>query len=215
MAPSIAGMRLHMLPLHRLASGLRKINSLIRPEKYSFIHIDGQVEEEEQPDIIKCVSNLLDGVPLRWKQDEVISGHVESIVSAYGRSKSGTGERLESDSPSTPMDVLLGRERISSSSLASESSFNSSNHIAGTSGMAERSVGSENHDTGTCKPCAWNRKAGGCFKGATCEFCHTCDDGAVKRKKSARVARLKEKRRAAKSIQEQDQMPVTPRSDWD
>jgi len=211
-------MRLHMLPLHRLTSGLRKFNSLIRPEKYSFIHIDGQVDEEEQPDITKCVSNLLDGIPLGWEHDEVISGHVESIVSAYGRSRSGTGDRLESDSPSSPMDVLLGREGavpFRGVSKGAESSINSASHISGTSGMTEWSVGSDNHGAGMCKPCAWNRKAGGCFKGATCEFCHTCDVGAVKRKKTARVARLKEKRRAAKSTQEQDEMPVTPRSDWD
>lgn len=198
---AISGMRLHMLPLHRLASGLRKINSLFNPEKYSFIHFDGQVEEDEQPDIHKCVSNLLDGVPIGWAQDEIISGHLESIVSAYGRSNSGS---LESDASKSPIRVLLGRE----CSFAPE---------AERTGSSESSVGSINHAAGICKPCAWNRKASGCFKGASCEFCHTCDDGAVKRKKSARQARLKEKRRTAKSAsgQGEELMPVTPRSDWD
>jgi hypothetical protein len=194
---TISGMRLHMLPLHRLASGLRKVNSLFRPEKYSFIHFDGQVDEEEQPDINKCVSNLLDGVPLRWEQDEVICGHLESIVSSYGRSKS------DSRDLSSPLSVLLGRE---------DSTPQKRERVE-----SELSFGSDKHAAGMCKPCAWNRKPGGCFKGSTCEFCHTCDDGAVKRKKTARAARVKERRRAAKLTagRGEELMPSTPRSDWD
>merc|ERR1712224_33495 len=58
------------------------------------------------------------------------------------------------------------------------------------------SVGSEAHAAGACKPCAWNRKPSGCFKDSSCEFCHVCDAGAIKRKKHAKFARIKEKKRA-------------------
>lgn len=30
------------------------------------------------------------------------------------------------------------------------------------------------HHQGTCNPCAHNWKAGGCFKGADCNYCHSC-----------------------------------------
>lgn len=177
----ISGSRLHMLPFHRLASGLRQTNSLYRPQKYSFIHIDSQVNEEDQPTLRKCPSNLLDGVPLGWDEDDAIRGHLERIVSSYQRSTSGSIDSSES-SPKSPIDVLLCREDV----FEQEGTAN---------GLGALSIGSEGHFGRNCKPCGWNRREGGCFKGATCEFCHLCDNGALKRKKKARLARLKERRR--------------------
>eukprot|EP00811_Abedinium_folium_P007145 NODE_16592_length_986_cov_7.020955.p1 GENE.NODE_16592_length_986_cov_7.020955~~NODE_16592_length_986_cov_7.020955.p1 ORF type:complete len:199 (-),score=10.14 NODE_16592_length_986_cov_7.020955:272-868(-) len=45
------------------------------------------------------------------------------------------------------------------------------------------SRGSLGHGLGTCKPCAWSWKPGGCSKGAMCEFCHTCTREDFKWKK--------------------------------
>jgi len=59
------------------------------------------------------------------------------------------------------------------------------------------SVGSRLHAAGKCKPCAWNRKESGCFKGASCTFCHTCEDGAVQQRKKDRRVRVKECRKRA------------------
>lgn len=53
----------------------------------------------------------------------------------------------------------------------------------------ERSVGSAGHEAGTCKPCAWIHRPEGCSKGKSCEFCHMCDKGAMKRKKAAQNMR--------------------------
>lgn len=178
----ISGSRLHMLPFHRLASGLRQTNSLYRPQKYSFIHIDSQVDEEEHLTLRKCPSNLLDGVPLGWDEDDAIRGHLERIVSSYQRIPSGSNGSCES-SPKSPIDVLLCRDEAFGQEVAAN-------------GFGALFIGSQGHFTGKCKPCGWNRKEGGCYKGATCEYCHLCDDGALKRKKKARITRLKERRRA-------------------
>jgi len=59
------------------------------------------------------------------------------------------------------------------------------------------SVGSRLHAAGRCKPCAWNRKESGCFKGASCTFCHTCEDGAVQQRKKERRVRVKACRKRA------------------
>lgn len=198
----ISGMRLHMLPLHRLASGLRKVNSLLRPEKYSFIHIDSQVDEEVQPDIHKCVSNLLDGVPAGWEQDEVVSLHIENIMSSYRHASKSGLDGPGSQISNSPIGVLLGNEGVFLHEEAVD--------------PKEMSVGSAGHSAGTCKPCAWNRQASGCFKGSACEFCHMCDEGAVKRKKKARTSRMKANRRTVKRAkqEEAEAIPATPR-DWD
>lgn len=177
----ISGSRLHMLPLHRLASGLRQTNSLYRPQKYSFILIDSQVDVEEQTILRKCPSNLLDGVPLRWGEDDTIRSHLERIVSSYQQTPSSSFDSSES-SPKSPIDVLLCREGAFGQQDAA-------------TGLGVLSVGSEGHFCGKCKPCGWNRKEGGCVKGAAREFCHLCDDGALKRKKKARITRLKERGR--------------------
>merc|ERR1712139_458681 len=44
----------------------------------------------------------------------------------------------------------------------------------GTAGAP--SVGSMNHRFGTCKPCGFIHKQGGCGNGAKCSFCHLCDE---------------------------------------
>jgi len=53
------------------------------------------------------------------------------------------------------------------------------------------SVGALGHNEATCKPCAWNWKPGGCVKGRSCEFCHSCNRAEFKRRRKERVAVLR------------------------
>lgn len=209
----LATTRLNLLPMHRLGSGLRKIYSLRRPEKNTFIHYDTQVEED-QPDIVKCVSNLLDGTPARWKEDEVLQDHLKSIVSSYETRSPKSPDQLMAwslDSPQSlssavqvlqepaPCTVESGSPGTRSTRWCDET--DDSDEILLT--PDEWSAGASLHERGLCKPCGWNRKPGGCSKGVDCEFCHVCDDGALKRKKKNRLQRIKESKRAARALQEE------------
>mmetsp|Transcript_123729 Transcript_123729/g.194080 ORF Transcript_123729/g.194080 Transcript_123729/m.194080 type:complete len:188 (+) Transcript_123729:77-640(+) len=71
----------------------------------------------------------------------------------------------------------------------------------GTDQRAIFSLGAEGHSKGTCKPCAWNWKDGGCSKGANCDFCHLCEEGTVKKRRREKVARLRSEEKAAKQAQ--------------
>merc|ERR1711957_290814 len=51
--------------------------------------------------------------------------------------------------------------------------------------------GSVEHGTGTCNPCAWYWKAGGCASGVQCDYCHLCPEGEQKRRKKIKIAELK------------------------
>lgn len=226
--------RLDLLPLHRLASGLRKFNSLFRPEKNTFIHYDSQVEEEDDPaDIKKCISNVLDGTPSDWKHDLVMSDHVGRIVASHRLSaEAAAGRANASRSPSRARAAARSSvsltwpppcEPCEPKAEARKAETPETDGRVATHGDAPRhteseaspgdatrdadsevspgeetelpSIGSAAHEAGTCKPCAWHSKPGGCGKGTSCSHCHLCDDGAVKRNKKAREARLKERRR--------------------
>jgi len=60
------------------------------------------------------------------------------------------------------------------------------------------SVGAEGHAEGNCKPCAWNWKPSGCSKGSACDFCHMCEDGAVKSRKKEKIKNLRQAEKAQK-----------------
>lgn len=60
--------------------------------------------------------------------------------------------------------------------------------ISLTEGLAIESAGSAEHAAGTCKPCAFLWKPEGCQKGPSCEFCHLCPIGEVKRRKKEKLA---------------------------
>mmetsp|Transcript_39719 Transcript_39719/g.105141 ORF Transcript_39719/g.105141 Transcript_39719/m.105141 type:complete len:413 (-) Transcript_39719:298-1536(-) len=49
------------------------------------------------------------------------------------------------------------------------------------------SIGSALHASGTCKPCAWFWKPGGCRNGQLCRHCHLCPEGELKLRKRAKV----------------------------
>lgn len=48
------------------------------------------------------------------------------------------------------------------------------------------SHGSVLHDQGTCRPCAWFHKPGGCKNSQECGHCHLCPDGEIKARKRAK-----------------------------
>jgi len=54
------------------------------------------------------------------------------------------------------------------------------------------SVGSALHFAGDCKPCAWRWKTGGCANQLSCRFCHICSDGALKKRRRAKLHDVKE-----------------------
>jgi len=54
--------------------------------------------------------------------------------------------------------------------------------------QAPPTKGSALHGTGSCKPCAWHWKPGGCEAGASCSFCHLCPPGEIKMRKKIKVA---------------------------
>jgi hypothetical protein len=70
---------------------------------------------------------------------------------------------------------------------------------------ASFSSGAAGHFAGTCKPCAWNWKDAGCSKGAGCDFCHLCDEGAVKKRRRQKLARLRAEEKAMKRAQKEAQ----------
>jgi len=45
------------------------------------------------------------------------------------------------------------------------------------------SHGSVLHEQGTCRPCAWFHKPGGCKNGKECGHCHLCPEGEIKARK--------------------------------
>lgn len=64
-------------------------------------------------------------------------------------------------------------------------------------GPAQGSKGSELHGNGTCSPCVWVWKAGGCHRAEECSFCHLCPEGEVKARKKAKVASMQPFRRTS------------------
>ena len=44
----------------------------------------------------------------------------------------------------------------------------------------------ELHDKGQCEPCVFKHKAGGCWYGDQCRYCHMCTPEEVRKKQSRR-----------------------------
>jgi len=67
------------------------------------------------------------------------------------------------------------------------------------------SVGSSMHFAGDCKPCAWRWKTGGCANKLSCRFCHICPDGALKKRRRAKLQDVKEAARIAAAQKENEE----------
>merc|ERR1712039_762143 len=46
------------------------------------------------------------------------------------------------------------------------------------------------HAAGICRPCAWFHTAKGCRTGTSCDFCHACGPGELKRRKRMKAILL-------------------------
>lgn len=55
--------------------------------------------------------------------------------------------------------------------------------------MQGNDIGS--HAYGTCRPCAWYWKPGGCQNASSCSFCHICPEGELKVRKKSKQAMLR------------------------
>lgn len=248
------------LPLHRLASGLRKAVGMESPVRNTFVHYDDVVDVGEESDVpVKCVSNLLDGMPMRWKSDASLLGHIQGIISSYrtavnskhpgvlsgdavleeeeeeeeggcalleltdsdtafavasanappasGVPLPNVGKDSSSCAPWAPEQLRAGvatpdGEAANSSALlqlgtAATAAVKDSG-APGADPFENRvswSVGAAGHARGHCKPCAWNWKPSGCSKGEQCEYCHLCDESAMKRKQVYKMERRRQYRR--------------------
>lgn len=59
--------------------------------------------------------------------------------------------------------------------------------LVATNRPVKASLGSVGHSTGQCRPCAWVYKdANGCKNGSSCNYCHLCPPGELKRRKRLR-----------------------------
>jgi len=70
------------------------------------------------------------------------------------------------------------------------------------------SVGSAIHFAGDCKPCAWRWKTGGCANKLSCRFCHICPDGALKKRRRAKLQDVKEAARSAAAQKEEEEQAL-------
>mmetsp|Transcript_1765 Transcript_1765/g.4823 ORF Transcript_1765/g.4823 Transcript_1765/m.4823 type:complete len:392 (-) Transcript_1765:397-1572(-) len=68
-------------------------------------------------------------------------------------------------------------------------------------------AGSRDHRLGICKPCAFVHRKEGCKSGATCKFCHLCDQGARKQRKRDKHQMLRAMRQLP-----QETWPLSPSS---
>jgi hypothetical protein len=131
---------------------------------------------------------------------------------APGRDSGNDNETpMKTKTPKSQMRVLTGctyfkfdsGNSTSTDSAPSASNFSSS--LSETpvealqSTVPKWSVGSAAHECGDCRPCAWHWKSAGCSNGASCIFCHLCDEGELKRRKKQRVDALRADRRSAQA----------------
>jgi len=70
------------------------------------------------------------------------------------------------------------------------------------------SVGSAMHFAGDCKPCAWRWKTGGCANKLSCRFCHICPDGALKKRRRAKLQDVKEAARTVAAQKEEQEQAL-------
>lgn len=196
-----------LLPLHRLTSGLRSSMSSSQPVvRNTFVHCEESVETGGSDVPVKCVSNLLDGLPTTWSQDDKLQGHLDNIIGHYRVGVPGStppaAVKEESETPPNADDVaeepakvmIPAAEQALMMVPAAEPAV-----MAEAALPADRrswSAGAQGHAIGNCKPCAWNWKPSGCSKGPDCEYCHMCDEGAIRRKKQGRMVMRRQVARA-------------------
>lgn len=99
----------------------------------------------------------------------------------------GLAERLDILPPEYPVDKHLS-EASGRRSVAADVS--ATMNVDATDEFP--SQGSLLHGTGTCRPCAWFWKAGGCRNAKECLHCHLCPEGELKARKKSRHAAIRQ-----------------------
>jgi len=147
-------------------------------------------------------SSYVTSEPQSWAQFSSPSASVNSLFSEAEVEKS-----KDLDSGATGSRVRLTQGSNSEAALGLPEGINS--------------IGALSHDTDTCKPCAWNWKPGGCVNRSSCDFCHLCEVGELKRRRKERVAVLRkfakeDRRKTAKAgAVEEGRIRVADGSDLD
>lgn len=78
--------------------------------------------------------------------------------------------------------------RVTASTLPDKVAIPPPPGLIGVWPLSVPSIGSIHHGSGSCKPCGWFWKEGGCINGSDCYHCHLCPSGAIRaHKKSKRL----------------------------
>eukprot|EP00929_Paragymnodinium_shiwhaense_P011584 TRINITY_DN117512_c0_g1_i1.p1 TRINITY_DN117512_c0_g1~~TRINITY_DN117512_c0_g1_i1.p1 ORF type:complete len:205 (-),score=16.05 TRINITY_DN117512_c0_g1_i1:304-918(-) len=182
-------MTLSLLSDHRLGSGLcwPAGGSYDGPYvRHTFIHVKSgeDSEKEQQPGLVRSASNILDGAPSSWASEDSVSQHISGIARCYGEKVRRTiTERSAIASTATNSERTASKTKSPATSASERSSSESGEGCT----EANWSAGAAFHELGHCKPCAWHRKPAGCSKGESCDFCHLCDEHALKKRRKERL----------------------------
>jgi hypothetical protein len=141
----------------------------------------------------------LDG-PGKWASSDAIPGKMEtcfengfcqSLVSDTAKVFAERSEEFAAAIEKTPSSFRHAAENwmfsSTSTSVISELPM-SPEHV---------SVGSALHGIGQCLPCAWAWRPNGCKAGSSCNYCHLCPDGELKRRKKEKIAAIRAGERMA------------------
>lgn len=69
------------------------------------------------------------------------------------------------------------------------------------------SIGSSLHAGGTCKPCAWFWKRGGCKNALSCQHCHLCPEDALRVRRRLKIDALRGRARPVEPVDEATHEP--------
>lgn len=109
----------------------------------------------------------------------------------FGMCTSGGDEMLQQADvhatfdPAMSLRLAISKARANQDAQSEEETLGASGPNVITS--LSWSAGAEFHAEGTCRPCAWNWRETGCSKGASCEYCHMCEDGVFQRRTKTRM----------------------------
>jgi hypothetical protein len=136
-------------------------------------------------DVASEVTYQIAAVPIKSVGSDAIPGKMDTCFE-YGL----IDQSLVSDT------VNVFGKRSEESSAAIEETL-SSFHLAADNSSSGSSSGSALHGTGQCLPCAWAWRPNGCKAGSSCNYCHLCPDGELKRRKKEKVAAIRAGERMA------------------
>jgi hypothetical protein len=176
------------------------------PVKNTFVELAEKIHVERRSSTVPPSLRLARPEPAIWQ----ILGAAESLMGSAAHIEA-VANGLEGDPSTKDRDLQTEGEQCTGDCGPSlYPSENTEISISGESSLEvenprkpEWSMGAKAHSDGTCKPCAWHWKPSGCNKGENCEFCHLCEEGAVKMRKKERSFRRKTDRKQGRSSGQQ------------